>query len=559
MEAIAALRDCSGTYNPSLMVSGISLANKCQLLFGFAIVCIVGAALSVPWVRAYSLVRNAQIETARQLCDAWLADRTRLGVLEDPATLQELSAAPPSSRQSPRVRFVAVEEVEQYPRGTNDETQMFLSAALRYFRDSPRRAEYMSSARRNGPVVYRYARPMHESNVQAVRERTVTDVKISAERDVAADPLRALLLVERTSQFAEGQLLTTRIFIVAAGIVASSMAGLVFYLILTKLILSPVRKLRATTDKVQSGDLRIRSQIKTGDEFEQLSEAFNSMLDRLEQGQAQLRALNESMDLKLTELAEANVGLYESNRFKSEFLANVSHELRTPLNSIIGFAELLDEIARSETNADPKRIRYIANIINSGRSLLEMINELLDMAKIEAGRMEVSIEPTNVGDLIEGLAGLMRPQAQAKQITMNTQIAQRLPVIETDPGKLQQILYNFLSNAIKFTPEGGTVTISAERVTRQDNSAGVRLAVADTGPGIPYDMQDVIFEKFRQIDASKTRQFAGTGLGLAICRELSQMLGATVSFASEPGRGATFFVDLPLIHQPQAPQPLMAA
>jgi signal transduction histidine kinase len=180
------------------------------------------------------------------------------------------------------------------------------------------------------------------------------------------------------------------------------------------------------------------------------------------------------------------------------------------------------------------------------------------MAKIEAGRMEVNIEPTSVGDLIEGLVGIMRPQAQAKQIEMRTVIAQRLPVIETDPGKLQQILYNFLSNAIKFTPSGGVVTISADRVTRQDNNLGVRLAVADTGPGIPYDMQDVIFEKFRQIDASHTREHAGTGLGLAICRELAQMLNATVSFVSQPGRGATFFVDLPLTHQPQAPQPLMA-
>jgi signal transduction histidine kinase len=271
--------------------------------------------------------------------------------------------------------------------------------------------------------------------------------------------------------------------------------------------------------------------------------------------------MNESLDLKVTELAEANVGLYESNRFKSEFLANVSHELRTPLNSIIGFAELLEEMNRSENESgggDSKRLRYVTNILTSGRSLLDMNNELLDMAKIEAGRMEVNIEPTSVGDLIEGLVGIMRPQSQAKHIELRTVIAQRLPVIETDPGKLQQILYNFLSNAIKFTPGNGTVTISADRVTRQDNSLGVRISVADTGPGIPYDMQDVIFEKFRQIDASHTREHAGTGLGLAICRELAQMLSATVSFVSEPGRGATFFVDLPLTHQPQAPQPLMA-
>jgi signal transduction histidine kinase len=332
----------------------------------------------------------------------------------------------------------------------------------------------------------------------------------------------------------------------------------VFHFILTKLILSPVRTLRATAERVQAGDLRTRANIRTGDEFEQLSSAFNTMLDRLEQDQSQLKSLNETLDFKVSELAEANVGLFESNKLKSEFLANVSHELRTPLNSIIGFAELLEEIARSEAEANPKRLRYIGNILTSGRSLLEMINDLLNMAKIESGRMEVNIEPTSVGDLIDGLSGLMRPAAEGKQITLRTVIGQRLPAIETDPGKLQQILYNFVANAIKFTPIGGTVTVSADRVTRQDNSAGVRVAVADSGPGIPFDMQDVIFEKFRQVDASHTRQHEGTGLGLAICKELAQLLGAAVSFVSEPGRGATFFVDLPLTHQPHAPQPLMA-
>jgi signal transduction histidine kinase len=130
-------------------------------------------------------------------------------------------------------------------------------------------------------------------------------------------------------------------------------------------------------------------------------------------------------------------------------------------------------------------------------------------------------------------------------------------MVETDAGKLQQILFNFLSNAIKFTPPDGEITVSADRVTRQDNSLGVRLAVADSGPGIPEDMRDMIFEKFRQLDASHTREHQGTGLGLAICRELAQMLGATVSVVSEPGRGATFFVDLPLAYRVPQPQPLM--
>ncbi len=538
------------------MVSGISLANKCQLLFGFAVLVLLAGALSVPWIRTRMLIREGQFGANRQLAEAWLADRIQLGTVEYPdgvpRRFNELFDDPDSAPPL-RMSLIDVDEVD--PAFDRDQ---FVAAALERFRADETLTEHTALTTVGGQVVYRFARPLRESQMRAIRDQSVTNFATEPFDPTVADPIRKLLIIDRTSRFAEGQLLRNRIYIMAAGVVAGLLAVLVFYLILTKLILSPVRGLRETTEKVQRGDLAIRSQIKTGDEFEQLSEAFNAMLDKLEQSQAQLRSINESLDLKVSELSEANVGLFESNRFKSEFLANVSHELRTPLNSIIGFAEVLDELAGGDPDADPKRQRYIQNILTSGRSLLEMIDELLGMAKIEAGRMEVSIQPTSISDLLEGLAGIMRPQAEAKTIELLTKFGRNLPLIETDPGKLQQILYNFLSNAIKFTPAGGTVTIASVRVTRQDNTLGVRLGVSDTGPGIPYDVQDIIFEKFRQIDASHTREHPGTGLGLAICRELAEMLGATVSVVSEPGQGATFFVDLPSTYQPDEPQPLMA-
>ncbi len=228
------------------------------------------------------------------------------------------------------------------------------------------------------------------------------------------------------------------------------------------------------------------------------------------------------------------------------FLANVSHELRTPLNSIIGFAELLDEIARNDPAADPKRVRYIGNILQSGRNLLEMINELLQMAKIEAGRLEVTIGPTSVKDICEGLAAIMRPQSMQKSITVQVLVEESVTGVESDPGKLQQILYNFVSNAIKFSPDGTRVTIGARRIVNEQGVDCVRIEVTDQGPGIPLDMQDTIFEKFRQVDASHTRAHQGTGLGLAICRELAERLGARVSLASAPGSGATFAVEVPV-------------
>ena len=538
------------------MAAGISLSNKSQLLFGFAVLMILAAALSVPWVRTQVLVREGQFEAARQTADAWLTDRIQLGTLQRPGgplrPLEEVFGDPESA---PPLRMVLtyVDEID-----SSGDRSTFISTALATFQQDAQRVEYTDTTRVGGQTVYRYARVLRESQMRAIRDRSVTRFTAAPFEPGVANPIRAVLVIDRTGEVAEGILLRNRIYLIADWIVGGLLAVLVFYLILTKLILSPVRKLRDTTERLQSGDLTIRSQIKTGDEFEQLADAFNTMLDRVEQSQARLQAMNVSLDLKLTELSEANIGLFESSRLKGEFLANVSHELRTPLNSIIGFAEVLDELALGDDDADPKRVRYIQNILTSGRSLLEMINELLEMAKIEAGRLEVNIEPTSIGDIVEGLIGIIGTQASDKQIDLTSKIARDLPSIETDPGKLQQILYNLLSNAIKFTSEGGTVTISADRLTRQDNTPGIRVGVSDTGPGIPYDMQDAIFEKFRQVDAGHTREHAGTGLGLAICRELAELLGATVSLVSEPGKGATFFVDLPLTHQPEEPQPLMA-
>ncbi len=539
------------------MVAGISLADKSQLLFGFAVLMILAVALSVPWVRSAKLVHLGQFEAARALADAWLNEYLSGTSVETatemPAPLVEVFG---DAETAPSLRMViaSVDLVEGA-----ETPDRFMANALRRFQQDDELAEVTSNIEVRGRLVYRFTRPLRESVMRADRSGAQRAVAAAADVDSpAADPVAALLVIDRTSTIAQGQLLRNRIYIIAVWLAAGLGAVVVFYLILTKLILSPVRHLRETTEKVQTGDLTIRSKIKTGDEFEQLAEAFNAMLDQVEQSQVQLTSMNENLDLKVSELSEANIGLFESNRLKSEFLASMSHELRTPLNSIIGFAEVLDDLAKSDQAADPKRLRYLENILTSGRSLLEMINELLEMAKIEAGRMEVSVEPTSISDLIEGLHTIMRPQAEAKQIKMVTKIGRNLPMIETDPGKLQQILYNFLSNAIKFTPQGGTVTTTADRLARQDKSPGVRLGVSDTGPGIPYDQQDAIFEKFRQLDASHTRSHAGTGLGLAICRELADLLGATVSLVSEPGHGATFLVDVPLTHQPDEPQPLMA-
>ena len=533
------------------MVKGISLANKCQLLFGFSVLVILAAALSVPWIRTHALVNAYQVQIAEQLADGWLAYRSEAGVgTLDPGPAPGSDAD--ADADAIRIRYIGLGDAEL-------QDDPFLQAAVDRFRADETLERFVQRGEMDGLAMQRYARPIRRSVALRIAHRG--DVAPTPGRPPfdpgVADPLQGVLEVDLPVRFAESQLLTSRIYIITAWIVAGLLAILAFHLILTKLILSPVRELRETAEEVEAGVLSTRSAIRTGDEFEQLSDAFNSMLERVGKSQERLEALNESLDLKVNELAEANVGLFESNRLKSEFLANVSHELRTPLNSIIGFTELLEELARGDDGADPKRSKFLGNILTSSRRLLEMINELLDMAKIEAGRVEVAIEPTSIVDLVEGLAGIMRPQAEAKRIELALDVGEKIPLVETDPGKLQQILYNFVSNAIKFSSDESRVTIAASRIRRQDNTQGVRLSVIDAGPGIPEDVQDMIFEKFRQIDASHTRAHSGTGLGLAICRELAELLGAEVSFSSEAGRGATFWVDVPLVHQRDEPLPLM--
>ncbi|MFO0873350.1 MAG: ATP-binding protein [Phycisphaerales bacterium] len=520
------------------MPSRLSLANKCQLLFGAAVVAILAGALAVPWVRTDTLVEESQREVARQLAQTWLGNGIALG---------QSSAAPIP------MRLVRVDARVDDP-GASDE---FVRDAIQRFSADPSEQELFVAVSNGSSSQYRYARAIRETQWRAIEDRRVMDFLPHTVDASLDDPLRAVLVIERTSEFAAGQLMLSRVTIVATGLVAGLLAVLVFYFILTKLVLSPMHKLRETAERVQRGDLAVRSKIATGDDFEQLGDAINTMLDRVQLTQEQLRTMNESLDLKVSQLAEANLGLDESNRLKSEFVANVSHELRTPLNSIIGFAELLEELARGEAGADPKRLRYIGNILVSGRSLLDMINDLLQMAKLEAGRMEVSVEPVSVADVIEGLQTIMRPQAEEKSLTLSTRVGADVPVVETDPGKLQQILYNFLSNAIKFSPSGATITIAADRVARDDAGTGVRISVIDRGPGIPYDQQETIFRRFRQLEASHTRKHGGTGLGLAICRELGDLLGATVSVVSQPGKGAAFAVELPVVYKPKEMQPLM--
>jgi two-component system sensor histidine kinase BarA len=340
-------------------------------------------------------------------------------------------------------------------------------------------------------------------------------------------------------------IIMNRICVITAGLIAGAGAIVAFYIIAQRIILSPIRQLRAIANNVSQGNLDVRSGIKTNDEFERLGEALNAILDSLVQGQEKLRGANKQLDEKITELSERNIELFRANKLKGEFLANMSHEFRTPLNAILGFAEILKEKPVEDA---AKNKRYAENIISSGKNLLTMINDLLEMAKMEAGKIELHLEKTSIQELCSGLVAFFSPLTEKQKLKVRLTVDENIPLIKTDAGKVQQILYNLLSNAVKFTPENGKIEIKAYMPDDQT----VRLAVSDTGQGIAESDKEKIFEKFRQADGSITRNQPGTGLGLAISTELAKLLSGKIGLESIEGEGATFWLDLPIIRADEA-------
>ncbi len=519
----------------------VSLANKCQLLFGAAVVFILAAALAVIWVRMDELVHHEQRETARVLANAWLADMAQLG--EALMTTDELQR---QDGPYPELTLTLLQTDEFDVAAGKDP---FIAQALERFTHLPEEREHTQAVYLfRGQPYFRYARAIRKSDLAKLGKGAGAGFRPVVDAPLLADPLQMVLLIQMRSEQARRRLLINRVYIVAAGLLAGLLAIGVFYYITKRIILSPVRVLRETAEQVSAGDLDIRADINTGDEFEQLSTVFNHMLENLKGNEDQLRSINKSLDLKLGELAQTNVALYEANKIKGDFLANVSHELRTPLNSIVGFAELLQDSLKAETEpAADKRRRYAGNILHSSRLLLELITDLLDLAKIEAGRMDLRVAPMSIADTLEGLLNLIRPQADKKQVKLELRVAREIPLVRTDASKFQQIIFNLLSNAVKFTPDAGAVTLAARMMPAAGAAVPrVRITVTDTGPGIAAADHKRIFDKFTQLDPSHTREHAGTGLGLTISRELAHLLQGEIELESELGHGASFSLIIPV-------------
>jgi signal transduction histidine kinase len=308
---------------------------------------------------------------------------------------------------------------------------------------------------------------------------------------------------------------SSRNLVVAVG-AASVVLALALGLILSWSLIGPIRRTEARLAEIAAGDFSGRLDVPNRDELGALAANVNRMNDELQRLYAEVET---------------------ASRHKSEFLANMSHELRTPLNAIIGFSQVLRQRLFGEINE--KQDEYLDDILSSGHHLLSLINDVLDLSKVEAGQVELEVAPFSLREALESGVVMVRERATGNGVQLSLDVAADVDTVRGDERRLRQIVFNLLSNAVKFTPAGGSVLVSAARLDGE-----VRVSVTDTGPGIAPRDQERIFEEFQQTDAG-AQQREGTGLGLALSKRLVELHGGRIWVESEPGRGSRFFFTLP--------------
>jgi signal transduction histidine kinase len=352
---------------------------------------------------------------------------------------------------------------------------------------------------------------------------------------IEGEPVVTLKATEQRSIYAQG-VASVRLLLIAVGL-----AGVVFSLstlwLLERLVLRRIASMSATMQQIEaSSDLTTRMPVESNDELTRLSENTNAMLIALERSQQELAAAKAT--------AEA------ASRAKSGFLSNMSHELRTPLNAIIGYSDMLRE--EGETMSQAEMQDDLKKIGTAGRHLLGLIDDILDISRIEAGRMTLARTQFAIADLITEVVDTVRPMAARNQNSFRVEIPPDPGIVEADPMRVKQILLNLLSNACKFT-EQGEVVLSVEPASADSDDRAkepydvICFRVRDTGIGLSAEQIDRLFQVFVQADESTTRKYGGTGLGLAITRQLCTMMNGSIEVTSTPGQGSVFSVQLPIL------------
>jgi signal transduction histidine kinase len=518
-----------------LHLTPLSLAAKCRIMFGAAVLFSLIIALLIPYIWMRQQSRMVLLEANKAKATVLLHTHFQLkppGQVTRPQLTDGGAASDPNGPGITWVRFQKEQDKTDLSKLSERQKRM-----LDWLAAHPGRDDTISMSKVEGFLQSDYVRLFRatESCISCHNSQG------TAPAFTLHEPVGAAAIQTRgIGRELRWMALMNRIWIIVAGVIGGTGAIVAFYWITQRVILSPIRQLRALANNVAEGNLDNRSAIATGDEYEKLSAAFNHMLDNLQAAQEKLRQANRRLDAKIAELSERNVELFKANKLKSEFLANISHEFRTPLNAILGFAQVLRE--KPTQLKREKGQRYAENIITSGNRLLNMINDLLDLAKTQAGKMELHVEQTSVSHLCESLIASFSLLARKKRLKLHMEVDPSVPLLVTDAGKVHQVLYNFLDNAIKFTPLRGRIDVRASML----DDKMVRLAVSDTGCGVADADRALIFDKFRQVDGSLTRESTGSGLGLTICKELAGMLAGSIGLDSTVGKGSTFWLDIPI-------------
>lgn len=440
------------------------------------------------------------------------------------------------------------------PRNQADEPDEFETAALDAF-SAGTSAEYYGITQYEGKKVFRYLAPMRiEENCLDCHGEPAGEIDVTGyakEGWGIGDVGGAISIVMPLDVYTESeQASIVQDVIFFGGMLVVCL--LIIYAALSYLVTRPLSKIQLGVECIQTGDLNVqlaytessREMNTLMTEFNQMARELSDIYDNLEtqvdDRTAQLAKANGVLEQQRTQLEEANERLRDDNQYKSDFLAMMSHELRTPLTSIIAFTELLNRDSRP---LDEKEAETRSEIEANSRALLLMINDILEMSRLDAGRTDLNIEIVDLGDIAGMVETVVQPLADKNCVSFACEIDPDVPLVEADFEKMRHVLENLCGNAVKFTPEGGSVKLC---MVHHPECHEVWIRVTDTGIGIAKADQQRIFERFVQADSSPSRKYNGTGLGLSLAKEYTEMHSGTLSVESEPGAGSTFTVRIPV-------------
>jgi signal transduction histidine kinase len=406
-------------------------------------------------------------------------------------------------------------------------------------------------------------RPIAHPNPGAFRERTLTELPqvkkgvaspdgwtigrnlrgqkvVSAWANVRPLGWRVFVEAPESQAFAPIRGTLWRTLLIIGALVAAALVGSV---LLARRLVRPIKQMQAAAERIGSGDYEERIELDRRDELGQLADELNRMAASLQDSYSGLEHKVEErtreVQAALEELAGKSRELEVASKHKSDFLANMSHELRTPLNAIVGFSQVLQERLFGEVNEKQKE--YLDDILSSANHLLALINDILDLSKVEAGQVELERATFSLREALERGIVMVRERALKDGVELAFESDPEIDLVEGDERRIRQVIFNLLSNAVKFTPKGGHVDVSTSRV-----DGDVRVAVRDTGPGIATEDQERIFAEFQQASLGDGDRPEGTGLGLALSKRLVELHGGRIWVESELGAGSTFVFTLPV-------------